>query len=100
MLKELLYGIFLSSFFLVLGAFIWKKGKVNFFAGVREGMLKNEKKLAKQIGKVIIAFGFETMLLIVVNVFIINVDGFFYGVLAILHILIVLFLLVMDQLNH
>ncbi|WP_241765073.1 hypothetical protein [Bacillus mycoides] len=63
-------------------------------------MLKNEKKLAKQIGKVIIAFGFETMLLIVVNVFIINVDGFFYGVLAILHILIVLFLLVMDQLNH
>ncbi|MDM5188773.1 hypothetical protein QUF99_16040 [Bacillus sp. DX4.1] len=37
MLIKLFYGIFLSSFFIILGALIWKKERVTFFAGITEG---------------------------------------------------------------
>lgn len=100
MIIKLCCGILLSSFFIFLGIRIWKKEKVTFFAGVSENMLKNEKKLAERIGKLIILFGIETVLLIFTSLFIINFQSYYYGILAMLHVLVILLFLVIDQLEY
>lgn len=93
------YGGLLGGFFILLGLFIWRKGSVSFLAGYEKDKVNNEKLMAKRIGQVIILFGFETILLIAVSLYVIQVDGFIYGVLAILHVLAILFLMVFTQMS-
>lgn len=93
------FGVLLGSFFIILGIFIWRKGSVSFLAGYTKGMINNEKLMAKRIGIVIILFGLETILLIALQLFVINVDGLIYGMLAIIHILAILFLMILTQMS-
>ncbi|MEQ2528557.1 hypothetical protein WMO40_17880 [Bacillaceae bacterium CLA-AA-H227] len=97
MLAQLGYGICLSSFFSLVGIYIWSKGSVSFLAGYKNLKINNEKLMAKRIGMVMILFGVETMILITINLFVVSIDGLLYGVLAILHILAILILITFTQ---
>lgn len=92
-------GVLVGSFFILLGLFIWRKGSVSFLAGYAKDKVNNERIMAKRIGLVIILFGFETILLIAVNLFVMQIDGLIYGVLAGLHVLAILFLMVLTQMS-
>ncbi|MFJ8262905.1 hypothetical protein ACIQ4I_13275 [Rummeliibacillus sp. NPDC094406] len=99
MLAQFGFGVLLGSFFIILGIFIWRKGSVSFLAGYAKDRINNEKLMAKRIGIVIILFGLETILLIALHLFVINVDGLFYGMLTIMHILAILFLMILTQMS-
>ena len=99
MVAFIAYGVLLGSFFILLGLFIWRKGSVSFLAGYAKDKVNNERIMAKRIGLVIILFGFETILLIAVNLFVMQIDGLIYGVLAGLHVLAILFLMVLTQMS-
>ena len=73
------YGTLLGSFFILLGLFIWRKGSVSFLAGYAKDKVNNEKLMAKRIGLVVILFGFETILLIAVSLYVREVEGLVYG---------------------
>ncbi|WP_210366015.1 hypothetical protein [Bacillus sp. REN3] len=100
MIIQLGYGVLLGTFFILLGIFIWRKGSVSFLAGYTKDRINNEKLMAKRIGIVIILFGLETILLIAINLYLVDLDGLIYGVLAILHILAILFLIILTQMNE
>jgi hypothetical protein len=93
------YGTLLGSFFILLGLFIWRKGSVTFLAGYEKDKVNNEKLMAKRIGLVVILFGFETILLIAVSLYVMPVDALIYGILAGLHVLTILFLMVFTQMR-
>ena len=95
----MVYGTLLGSFFILLGLFIWRKGSVSFLAGYAKDKVNNEKLMAERIGLVVILFGFETILLIAVSLYLIQVDALIYGVLAGLHVLAILFLMVLTQMS-
>ncbi|MEH7444255.1 hypothetical protein V7201_18235 [Bacillus sp. JJ1122] len=99
MVADMAYGALLGSFFVMLGIFIWRKGSVSFLAGYAKGKIHNEKLMAKRIGIVSILFGLETILLIAITLFITEVDGLIYGILAILHILVILLLMILTQMS-
>lgn len=100
MIAELTYGVILGSFFVLLGLFLWRKGSMSFLAGYAKGKIHNERLMAKRVGIVIILFGFETILLIAISLFITDVEGLIYGILAVLHILAILFLMILTQMNR
>ena len=87
-----LYGLLLCLLIMAGGLFVWKNGKVRFFAGVDAGFIRNERMLAKKIGLSIIAFGCELAILLTVHTFLIPVPAIWTGVLAVIHILHVLIL--------
>jgi hypothetical protein len=100
MLVKLVTVLLFGCFFIFLGFFIWKKGSTSFIAGYKEMFTpKNEKKLAKRIGILIMIFGAETIVLLMTNLFVIEFQGYYYAVLAMLHLLFVFFLIMMDQLE-
>ncbi|WP_079504897.1 hypothetical protein [Mesobacillus jeotgali] len=99
MVANMAYGGLLGSFFILLGLFIWRKGSVSFLAGYAKDKVNNEKLMAKRIGLVIVLFGIETILLIGISLFIMPVDGLIYGVLAGIHVLVILILMVLTQLS-
>ena len=99
MIADLAYGVLLGSFFVLLGFFLWRKGSMSFLAGYAKGKIRNERLMAKRVGIVIILFGFETIILIAISLFIMKVEGLIYGILAILHILAILFLMILTQMG-
>ncbi|MBT2680562.1 hypothetical protein J7E38_16255 [Bacillus sp. ISL-35] len=99
MIAKMVYGGLLGSFFILLGLFIWRKGSVSFLAGYAKDKVNNEKLLAKRIGLVIILFGFETIILIAVSLYVMPVDALLYGILTGLHVLAILFLMVVTQMS-
>ncbi|MEH7883833.1 hypothetical protein V7654_05865 [Bacillus sp. JJ1609] len=99
-MADMAFGALLGSFFVLLGIFIWRKGSVSFLAGYAKDKINNEKLMAKRIGIVIILFGLETILLIATSLFVTEVDGFIYGILAILHILTILLLMILTQMSE
>ena len=100
MVAFMAYGALLGSFFILLGLFIWRKGSMSFLAGYAKDKVNNEKLMAKRIGLVIILFGFETILLIAVNLYIMPVDALIYGILAGLHVLAILLVMVLTQISN
>jgi len=97
MIADMAYGALLGSFFVLLGIFIWRKGSVSFLAGYAKDKINNEKLMAKRIGLVIILFGLETILFIATSLFITEVNGLIYGIIAILHILAILLVMILTQ---
>ncbi|PQD95349.1 hypothetical protein CYL18_08650 [Pradoshia eiseniae] len=89
-----LIGIAFCSLIILAGVYIWRKGTVNFIAGYEEGIISDEKGLAKRIGLVTMAFGTECLLLLLVNLYFLPLEAFYIGVLAILNIIIILFLII------
>lgn len=89
-----LFGIAFCFFFILAGVYIWRKGTVNFIAGYEEGIIADEKGLAKRIGLVIMAFGAECLLLLLLNLYFLPLEAFYIGVLAILNIISILFLII------
>lgn len=73
---------------------------MSFLAGYAKDKVNNEKLMAKRIGLVIILFGFETILLIAVNLYIMPVDALIYGILAGLHVLAILLVMVLTQISN
>ncbi len=63
---------------------------MNFIAGYQEGAIEDEKGLAKRIGIVMIAFGVESFILVLLHLFLLPIEAYYIGVLAILNILIIL----------
>lgn len=100
MVADMAFGALLGSFFVLIGIFIWRKGSVSFLAGYVKDKIHNEKLMAKRIGIVSILFGLETILLIAISLFITEVDGLIYGILAILHILAILLLMILTQMSE
>lgn len=94
------YGGLLGSFFILLGLFIWKKGSVSFLAGYAKDKVKNEKLMAQRMGLLVILFGFETILLIAVSLYVMPVEALIYGVLAGLHVLAILLVMVLTQMSN
>lgn len=94
---QFLFGVILSSFFVFLGLYVWKKGSVNFLAGYQKETITHEKRLAKNIGLVIIAFGIESALVIGIFLYIYHFETFYFGILAMIHVLIILSLFIMNQ---
>jgi hypothetical protein len=100
MVANIAYGGLLGSFFILLGLFIWRKGSVSFFAGYAKDKVNNERLMAKRIGLVVILFGIETILLIGVSLFVMQMDVLIYGVLAGMHLLAILFLMMLTQISR
>ena len=62
-IMEMRYGDFKNTciqwFFIILGVIVWKKNIIDFIAGCKKDSIHNPKKLAKNIGLIIILFGIE-----------------------------------------
>ena len=85
---------------IVVGSAVKRKGKTSFIAGYNEVFVpKDEKKLAGQIGFVMMLFGVETICFPLVFQFLKGIEGYHFALLAGLHILAVLILMLVDQMN-
>ncbi|WP_409295871.1 hypothetical protein V1498_20395 [Peribacillus sp. SCS-26] len=86
---------------MIIGTLIIRKGKTSFIAGNHEMFVpKNEKKLAAQIGWVVIAFGLEAILFPIAFQISDIVVGWHFAVLAGMNVLVVLFFMLIDQLSQ
>ena len=80
------------------GNSIRKRGKTSFIAGNNEVFIpKNEKKLAKRIGWLLVSFGYETVAFPIFFYFIKILEGYHFAILAILHLATVFIFMLMDQ---
>ena len=83
------------------GYLIQKNGNTSFIAGNNKVFVpRNEVKLAKRIGWVVMLFGFETMLFPLLFHFIKFIEGYHFVILAVLHLLLVFIFMILDQLNY
>ena len=89
-----LFGIALCALIILAGFYVWRKGIVNFIAGYQDGSIDDEKGLAKRIGLVIILFGAECLILILLNLYLLPLEAYYIGILAILNVLIILLLFI------
>ena len=89
-----LFGIALCALIILAGIYVWRKGIVNFIAGYKDGSIDDEKGLAKRIGLVIILFGTECLILVLLNLYLFPLEGYYIGILAILNVLIILLLFI------
>jgi hypothetical protein len=102
MLGQILLLIVFSGFFIAFGWLFKKRGNLHFIAGYETNFYrpKHEKKLVNRIGVLIITFGVETFVLMVLHLFSASwFSGLIYGILAIVHVIILLILVVIDQLE-
>ncbi|KMY45273.1 hypothetical protein AC622_14440 [Bacillus sp. FJAT-27916] len=72
---------------------------MNFIAGYQEGSIRDEKLLAKRIGAVLIAFGLECLAVFLVHRFVVPLNSVYIGILAIIHVFIILLLFIKHRLN-
>jgi len=93
-LLTVFFGIAFSFFIILAGLFVWRQGVVNFIAGYQEGSIDDEKGLAKRIGLVIILFGAECLILLLLDLYLIPLEAYYIGVLAILNVIIILLLFI------
>lgn len=92
----MVFGIFI----IVVGFSLRRKGKTSFIAGNNEVFVpKDEKKLAERIGIVVILFGIETVLFPVIFHVIRSIEGYHFGILALLHIFVVFVFMFFDQME-
>lgn len=102
MLGQILLPIVFSGFFIAFGWLFKKRGNMHFIAGYETNFYrpKNEKRLVNRIGILIMLFGVETFVLMILHLF--NAawfSGLIYGILAIVHALVLLIFVVIDQLE-
>lgn len=93
---EILKILIFSGFFILMGILVWKKNIVDFIAGYKKNAIHNPKKLAKSIGIIIILFGVEIGLLMLLNLGDLTINPEIIGVLAIVHIIAILLCYVYD----
>ena len=86
---KLILVIFMSLFIIYVGVKIGKREKVDFIAGYNVIFKpRNEKKLAKRVGALVMLFGIETIVFITLSLFLSNLGGF-YGTLVVLNVLFI-----------
>lgn len=93
---EILKIFIFSGFFILIGSLVWKKNIVDFIAGYKKDAIYNPKKLAKNIGIIIILFGIEIGLLMLLNLGDLPIHPENIGALAIVHIIAILLCYVYD----
>ncbi|MGE7920023.1 DUF3784 domain-containing protein [Viridibacillus sp. NPDC093762] len=96
---EMLQVIIFSGFFVVLGIIIWKKKPLDFIAGYQKNQIFDAKKLARNIGLVVIFFGAEVAILMGLNLSITSIAPLSIAVLAMGHIILILLLFIYDRLQ-
>lgn len=90
-----------GTLMIIVGLYVRKKGKTTFIAGNNQMFhAKNEKRLAAQIGCIIIVFGIETVLFPIVFQLIPRIDGAIFLVLAIINLAAVFVVMIADQLRQ
>lgn len=83
-----------------IGLSIRRRGETSFIAGNNVLFVpKNEKKLAERIGLVLSTFGFVTVMFPIVYQLVDGVEGYYYAVIAVIHLLSVFILMMLDQLE-
>lgn len=82
---------------LIVGLYVRKKEKTSFIAGHNA---RDEKKLAKRIGWIIILFGVETFLFPIIFQLLPRIDGTAFLVLAMIHLAAVFVVILADQLSQ
>ncbi|PLR96875.1 hypothetical protein [Bacillus sp. T33-2] len=90
----------LGILIIFVGYSLRRKGKTSFIAGNNEVFVpKNEKKLAERIGLVVILFGIETVLFPITFQVIHGIEGYYFAIVALVHIFIVFLLMLFDQME-
>lgn len=97
---EILKIIIFSGFFVFLGTLVWKKNVIDFIAGFKKDSFNNPNQLAKNIGVIIILYGLEIGILMLINLGNINIPPIIIGILAIVHIIAILLCYVYDMKQH
>lgn len=91
----------IGAIIIFVGFKVKQRGKTSFIAGNNSVFIpKNETKLAKQIGFIIMFFGLITMLFPIVHHFFNNIEGTYFAILAGIHILAVFVFMLMDQMEN
>ena len=97
---KLLFIFFVGVFLLGTGMCVWKKQNVSFVAGYREFYYPtNEPLLAKRIGIIVMALGVETWILLPLALYVPTFEASIYGIMAFVHVMIILLLIAIDQLS-
>ncbi|WP_272187744.1 hypothetical protein [Bacillus sp. BP-3] len=82
----------LGIFIIFVGYSIRRKGNASFITGNNKTFVpKDEKKLTERIGIVVFSFGVETVLFPVIFHVIHGIEGYYFAILALLHIMVVFF---------
>lgn len=79
-----------------MGSLVWQKNIVDFIAGYKKDAFHHSKKLAKSIGIIIMLFGIEIGLLMLLNLGKLTINPEIIGVLAMVHIIAILLCYVND----
>lgn len=94
---KLIIFLIAGFFFIYIGRRVWVKGNTRFIAGYGETFVpKNEQKLARGFGLIIIIFGIESIIFPILSFFV-NGLGLYYGILIAINLLSVFFIMVKDQ---
>ncbi|MBK3496305.1 DUF3784 domain-containing protein [Viridibacillus sp. YIM B01967] len=87
---EIIKIFFSSSFFIILGIIFWLKQPLDFIAGYDEKKIYNAQKLARNIGSVIILFGVEIAIVMILNLSGFEIESMLIGILGIISIILIL----------
>ena len=97
---EILKIAVFSGFFVLIGSLVWKRNIIDFIAGYNKDAVHNPRKLAKNIGIIIMLFGIEIGILMFLNLSNFAISPAIIGVLAIIHIIAVLLCYVYDTIER
>ena len=82
------------------GYLIQKNGNTSFIARNNKVFVpRNEVKLANRIGWVVMLFGLEIMLFPLIFRFLKFIECYHFVIIAVLHLLLVIMFMILDQLN-
>jgi hypothetical protein len=96
---KLFLVILMSLFIIYVGVKIGKREKVDFIAGYNVIFKpRNEKKLAKRVGALVMLFGIETIIFITLSLFLLNLGGL-YGTFVVLNVLFLGIFIIIDQMS-
>lgn len=91
--------ILMSLFIIYVGIRIGRREKVDFIAGYNVIFKpRNEKKLAKRVGALVMLFGIETIVFITLSLFLSNLEGL-YGTFVVLNVLFLGIFIIIDQMS-
>ncbi|RAS75854.1 hypothetical protein [Priestia endophytica] len=96
---KLFLVILMSLFIIYVGIRIGRREKVDFIAGYNVIFKpRNEKKLAKRVGALVMLFGIETIVFITLSLFLSNLEGL-YGTFVVLNVLFLGIFIIIDQMS-
>ena len=95
-------GLGVIGVIIIIGGYLIRQnGNTSFIAGNNKVFVpRNEVKLANRIGWVVMLFGLEIMWFPLIFHFIKFIEGYHFVIIAVLHLLLVIMFMIMDQLNY